>query len=257
MSNPENIMEDTGKNNKVLLSTDGVFINNDCMFIEYDDVIKSPYFMILVYFADVHMTYPDEIFDLTEIKGLSMDALYEWYTNREHQFILDNFKIREDKVEFKEDDPDGYKWKRDFVYSLYENIEDIVFRDTSLNFVTTMVNIMKHNLLIKKFFVYTERYSKNIEIELLEAFPNINYVHGDLVEVLKRKDITNNSTFVLSDVKKIAAIAQAGKLNFSSVVIADRYEYNYKGRLDELVIPVELLLKDNLFKLDFFDNINS
>ena len=257
MSNPENIMEDTGKDNKILISSDNVFMNSDCIFIEYDDVIKSPYFMIALYFANPNITEADMIFDLTEIKGLDIDALYEWYTQRKHHFILDNFEFVENNIEFKEDDKDGSKWKREFVYSMYENIPDIVFSDTSLNFVTVLSNLIKHNMIVRKFYIYTERYSKTIEMELVEAFPTVQYVYGDLIEVLKRENISNNSTYILSDVKKIPAIAQAGKLHLSSVILADRYEYNYKDGTEDLNVPIELLLTESIFKLDFFDNINS
>ena len=32
--NPENIMEETGKQNKIILSTEGVFMNSDALFIK-------------------------------------------------------------------------------------------------------------------------------------------------------------------------------------------------------------------------------
>ena len=82
------------------------------------------------------------------------------------------------------------------------------------------------------------------------------YVYGDLVKVLKENEITSNSTFVFSDITKINSLKEAGILNLSSVIIADRYGYNYGGE-NEVVIDLEKYLSEDTFKLDFFDNLNS
>ena len=47
-NHPENVMEETGKQNKVFVSSDDIFQNTECLFIEYDDVLKSPMFSVLV-----------------------------------------------------------------------------------------------------------------------------------------------------------------------------------------------------------------
>lgn len=256
MGNPEDIMEDTGKKNKLIITNNNVFLNTDSVFIEYHDVIKSPYFTLLIYLADSKFDGIDDIMDLSEVKGLDLDALYEWYLNREHQFLLDNFQFREGITFSNPMDTDGNMWKMDFTYSMFENIPDIVFRDTALNFVTTLAVLIKKNI-VKKYYIYTERYNKNIEDELRDAFPNVKYVYGgDLSKVLEKEDISNNTTFVLSDIKKILAIKRANKLDLSSIIIADKYQYNYNGKTEEPILPLDMIFKENIFKLDFFNNIS-
>lgn len=256
MSNPENIMEETGKNNKLILASDSVFLNTECMFIEYHDVIKCPYFTLLLYFANPNLSQADEYFKLEEIKGLDVEALYEWYLNRKHQFILDNFDFQDD-VEFSSHDKDGSIWKKNFIYSIFTNIEDVVFRDTALNFAPILATIMKKGM-VKKFYVYMERYNENVERELIDAYPNIRCVYGeDLSKVLNENDIPRDTTYVFSNIRNILKVMEANLLDQSSIIIADRYEYNYVDGTDEFVIPVDVLLKNHLFKLDFFDNINS
>ena len=249
MSNPNDIMEKTGKNNKVILSSNSTFLNSDSIFIEYHDVIKSPYFSFLRLLLNNEIF--GSLFDLSEIKGLDDEGLYEWYTNRKHQFVLDNFAHNEEMEIFK--DINIHEWSIDFLYKEFDELPSIVYEDTALNFVPILVRLSKSNL-VNKFYVYTEKYSEPIKKELLEAFPFINYVYGDMVEVIKENKIPYNSTFVLSDIRKIEKIKESGRLQQSSIVIADKYGYNYDG--EKFVINLEEYFKDYIFKLDFFDNIN-
>ena len=63
-NNPENVMEETGKQNKVFVSSDDIFQNTECLFIEYDDVLKSPMFSLLNIIKDRESV--KKIFDMTE-----------------------------------------------------------------------------------------------------------------------------------------------------------------------------------------------
>ena len=75
--NPEDIMEETGKQNKIILSTEGVFMNSDALFIEYLDVIKSPFYIFLKMInSPKGKEVLNQIFDLSEIDGKTDDELY-------------------------------------------------------------------------------------------------------------------------------------------------------------------------------------
>ena len=63
-------------------------------------------------------------------------------------------------------------------------------------------------------------------------------------------------TSIFSDAYKIFTLLDAGILDRSSVIIGDRYQYNYINE-NEFIIDEEKLIPDHLFKLDFFDAITS
>ena len=63
-------------------------------------------------------------------------------------------------------------------------------------------------------------------------------------------------TGILFTIYKIFTLLDAGILDRSSVIIGDRYQYNYINE-NEFIIDEEKLIPDHLFKLDFFDAITS
>ena len=59
-----------------------IFYNADYIVVEYIDLIKSPYLLLL----DQIRKNPkiNEIMNIDEIDFLSDDGLYEWYRSEEH-----------------------------------------------------------------------------------------------------------------------------------------------------------------------------
>ena len=70
-------------------------------------------------------------------------------------------------------------------------------------------------------------------------------------------DIPSNSTFVFSDVFKINALKDAGKLNGASILLADGYRYNYHSKPaveEDLLVDIADLRQKYVFELNSFDN---
>ena len=70
---------DDGKK-KVVLTHEGVFLNNDAVFVEYEDVLRSIFFTVFYYLKDSDVV--NEYFDLSEIEDLDDEELYIWYAKR-------------------------------------------------------------------------------------------------------------------------------------------------------------------------------
>ena len=87
----EDVMEVTGKNNKIFISSDTLFQNSKCLFVEYDDIIKSPQFILLQFIKEIDAI--KSIFDLSEIEGKELEEMYEWYLLRQYKNIFLNFNI--------------------------------------------------------------------------------------------------------------------------------------------------------------------
>ena len=253
MGKENDIMNDDGTT-KVILTYDNAFLNADSIFIEFDDVINSPFFTFLVNMKNNEAF--KEVFDTSEIEDYSLEELYEWYINRTHKNILWNIPLNELVMEkiFNNNEIAFYQWCDEFLYKELDAIPALIDYGTELNFY----NILKMLLgkkIVKEIYIYSEYYSKTIEEYIGREFDsNIKYVYGNLDEVLVREKITANSTFVFSDINKMYDLQEAEILNLSSVIIADRYAYNYDGE-DNPCVDLDELYENALFKLDFFNNI--
>lgn len=252
-------MKDTNKANtekKAILTYNAPFLNSDAIFIEYDDVIKCPFFIFLMSIAENEAL--NMIFDLSDLEGLDIDALYEWYINRKNQNIFKSLPLRKGVIkEFFGNDFDNFdSWCESVIYNSIENNEYFVDMDTEMNFASSLDLLMKSKIVMK-YFIYTPIKSEMIQKDLVKKYGDkFKYVYGDLETVLKENNITANSTFVFSDLTKIKVLEKIGILNYASILIADRYGYNYKDE-ENLILDVESLSKSSIFKLDFFDNLNT
>jgi hypothetical protein len=241
---------DPGK--KAIVTYDNTFLNADCLFIEFDDVIRMPRFMLLFLLRDSEEL--GKIFDLSEVSSLSLDELYEWYVNRKYRYVFRNLPLTEEAKEkyFQNDEKKMSHWVRNFEYQEYTAIEAAVTTNTDLN-AAEMLRMLSGDRIVKNILVYSEYDSDAIREYLSTEFgSNVRYVHGKLEKVLEEQKVTNNSTFMLADMNKIQIIEKCGLLDYSSLVIPDGYGYN-----KELDFSIEELLNTHLFKIDFFDNFES
>lgn len=259
-SHPENVMEETGKKNKVFVSSDDVFQNTDCLFIEYDDVLKSPMFSLLGLIKDRDSVR--QVFDVEELNDLNTNELYEWYIERESKNMFKYLDVRDDAMKeiFNDDLNTFYRWCDAFYEEMYKSLPtESIQKINWLNFDTPLRNLIKTKTdktgLVKKIYVWHPFYSENIEKDLEERYHGaVTFVYGDLINVLIENEIKSDSTFVFSELLNVLNLAKAGLLNYSSILIADEYFYNYDGEM-EPIINFEEIFKDYIFKIDFFDNI--
>lgn len=219
-----------------------MFYNCDCLFIEYYDILKCPWFSLLCNIKDMKDTFKN--LNLDSISFLNTDSLYEWYVNRKNRnFFLD--LLPKDLIITNE-----IKIQLDALLDKLMQSEEIFSIDTSLNFMN-ILEIIKNSGLIRKIVVYSEIENKSI-VDEITKMGNVNVIFGKFEDVIM--NIPNNSTFVLSDISKIAVLDKYDKLRLSSILLPINYRYNKKN-LEELSIDIESMKKDTVFKFNLFDNI--
>ena len=259
--NPENIMEETGKQNKIILSTEGVFMNSNALFIEYLDVIKSPMYIFLKMINHSKGRGGlDEIFDMSELDGKSDDELYEWYIERDEQNIFKSFDMNEECRNdiFHNDESviDAFCYEMEQKEML--DIPELVSQDAWLNFDLVLRNLIgdKNNTgMVKKVYIWHPYYVESIEKDIHERYGGfVQFVYGDIQDVLIKNQVTSDTTFVFSNILHVIDLIQTNLINYSSIIIADEYFYNYNDEM-EPIINFEELFKNYIFKIDFFNNI--
>lgn len=261
MENKEDIMKETGKNNKIILATEGVFLNSDALFIEYQDVIKSPFYIFLKMINNSQGRGGlDNIFDMSELNGKNDEELYTWYIERDNQNIFKSFSIQEEifNTSFKQDQGLVNNLCQELEEKEINDIPELVTQNAWLNFDLVLKNLIgdKNNSdLIKNIYIWHPYYVKSMEEDIHKRYGNfVKFVYGNMQEALVRNKITANTTFVFSNILHIFDLMQTNLLNYASVIIADEYFYNYNDEMDP-IIDFNEVFKEYIFKLDFFNNI--
>ena len=230
---------------KVFTSFNSPFTNTENLVIEYNDILRPLGFDVLRVLRESDII--NQFINIEPIQNISNDELYEWYLNREEANVFANCELNEN---YFKDIEDRYEWLEDF---LYKEIDELQVLEYAINysFLETIPTISNFDI-IKKVFIYTERYSESVERDIKENFGSkAKYIYGDFGEVLKENNIKDNTTYILSDIIKIEILRENDLLKFSSILLADNFGYNYDED-DELIIDVEELATDNIFKIFYF-----
>lgn len=257
-------MEETGKKNKLFLTQEAPFLNSDGLLVEYFDVIKSPLFIFLLMIKEdnaITNTVFDEVFDMSAIKEYSTEELYAWYITRKHQNVFYSIPVKDEAFEnkFQNDPKKFFDWADSYTMGIIEEVPEIV-SGFPLNFLSVILNLKMDPKILKRLLIYVPWESETIYEDACLLFGDTaEFVYGDFYDVLTNEEIgiTNNFTFVFSDAKKIFDLHRARKLDRSSILIADRYGYNYsEENPEELRYNIDALYtNDCLFKLNFFENL--
>lgn len=230
---------------KVFTSFNSPFTNTENLVIEYNDILRPLGFDVLRVLRESDII--NQFINIEPIQNISNDELYEWYLNREEANVFANFELNDN---YFNDIEDRYEWLEDF---LYKEIDELKVLEYAINysFLETIPTISNFDI-IKKVFIYTERYSESIEKDIKENFGSkAKYIYGDFGEVLNENNIKDNTTYILSDIVKIEILRENDLLKFSSILLADNFGYNYDED-DEILIDVEELVTDNIFKIFYF-----
>ena len=254
--------------NKVFVNTfNGPFLNSDYLVIEYEDVLQAPE---LIFLANLISSKPESVSLLFNMDNLyesisQMPELIYWYINRPNKEVFTNieptelgFKIMESTFK-SEDMTESFKnFSNYFVDSCICDTYNSILENADLNFMKTLYSIY-HTEMIKKVIIFS-KYSPNL-CSLISRYltktiqKELTVIScTDLGSLLKSKGITNNSTFVFSDITYINTLKEVGLLDRSSILISEPYQYNYNG--DEYKVNIDELQKEYLFKINFFDNYN-
>lgn len=223
-----------------------IFYNSQCMFVEYQDIIKMPMFILLM--AIRNNENISHVFDTREIESLDTAELFEWYVNRKNiNFFKDIPLIITDKKI-----PENFY---DTLLEDYLSITDEFYTNNSeLSFSHVIHKIVNQKDLVKRIIIYNNTKNVHIENDVHRMYgDDVEFLFGDFRELISQ--IPNDSTFVFSDINKINIMAEMNKLNYSSILIPTGYRYNmidnnnYKVNFDELS-------KEFVFKYNFFNIIN-
>lgn len=225
----------------VYRANDTLFYNSHCLFVEYMDLIKTPWFVLL------NLCRQNEklksILDITPIEDFSLDALFEWYMNRKNRNIFYELLFNKD-VDLEE---------MDLLVKSQLEISPIFFTlDTALTVVPAINKILRENI-IKEVIVYSEYYNQFMEEDIKQVFfenKKVKYRHGNLKDVLR--SIPIDTTYFLSDIEKIIALEETNHLDMASIILPYEYRYN-KNEKGEWNIDLEYLAKNHIYKLSFYN----
>lgn len=214
-----------------------IFYNSDYIVIEYIDLIKSPYLILL----DVIRKNDKirEILKIEQIEFLDNAALYEWYINRKHQnFLIDlnryPDKISEETLDILLED------QIDLTSQFYQKAVPLILTD--------MLKIVKQQKLTKGIIIYHPHHNDYAEKDM-KSFVNGNFIFMDDWDKVMEK-AGSNSTYFISDIRKIQKMKEKGVLKFSSVTLPIEYRYNKKN-MEDFDMDFEELFKTDTFKLTY------
>lgn len=228
------------KNMKV---QDKMFMNSECMVVEYNDILKCPWFVLLTVIDQNKKLEP--IMNLDKISSLDADSRFEWYCNRENRnFLYDITKIPPDAIDYDE------------LLSILMKSEILYEIDSTLN-AKDAIDIALKQKQVKEVIIYNETNDsymrKDIE-KMYGKYKNVKFRCGEFSDVIK--DVPIDSSYMLSDFTKVITMAECNKLNMSSVILPYDFEYNYIKNDDGERVPIvdfTYLGKENLFKVHFFN----
>ena len=260
MNRYDDIMTPTGKNNKVILTSNNIFDNAKCMFIEYNDVINSPYYVFLINMIrnNTGISY----FNFNQFNRKSDDLegdVFEWYINRKSINPFYQIGLRPVVNELIGPGIDYEEKRESFLdqflcESLIKN-PDVFNSEGYLNFTTSVDRILSINNLVNKVIIYSEIFYEGISNDIKSLYgSSVEYVTGDLIEVLNKDNIPKDTTYVFSDINKVYALKDTNRLNNSAILIADKFGYNYNND-GKLILDLSLLGEDK-YIINTFDNVH-
>lgn len=219
-----------------------IFQNSQCLFVEYTDIIRSPYFIFLMLMMQ-HPNNFSKYFNLDIFDGYGIEELSEWYIHRKYQNPLMEIMMPEVQEKMKESD------LNEFMNNELKLHEDLVKLSPLLNFGNAILTVPDN--IIKSTVIWYPYENTVIEDDVIETFGDkVRFVTGDLMDALET--VPSDATYVFSDITNIDLLFEKHKLYLSSVIIPKEYGYNYIDE-ERLKIDVDEYQKDVLFKLDFFN----
>lgn len=233
---------------KIFIQTnDSVFFNSKSVFVEYIDVIKSPYFLFIYAMnSSEDKRVLKDPFDMEKITSLeSVEAVTEWYYTRKNQNPLIDLVPDERLSTLDFDAVDRF-----MDLQMREN-EVLVHHSSPLNFVNVINNLMVDSLLVPKVYIWYPYDNPVIAADVKSLFESDDVVfrHGPLEKCLA--DVPNDSTFVFSDMTNILVLEDLQKLDYSSIITPIDFAYN---RIDDELplIDIEKMQESHVFKYNQF-----
>lgn len=242
-----------------MLTSDTVFTNAQCLFVEYHDCIKSPYFILLTVLSQNKKIR--DLIDISPIDGLNTEQLFEWYINRKNRnFLLDLATMSEDQVPY------------DVLLEVLMNNEIFFKTNSELNTVD-LIHTAIRTKTAKQIIIFndmhydqngvalevTKNTNKFISDDVTRIFgktSGVKFVSGDFRKVVKSLPV--DTSYILSDFNKITILEEEKHLTYASLILPIDFAYNYvfddNGiRTTKPIINFDYLAMHNMFKLNFYN----
>lgn len=214
----------------------------DVVFIEYDEIIRSPHpFLLQQIIKHYQDNYRDFIW-LEEFIHMDYNNLVRFCIQRQDINVFKSIA----KIEFDYDTA----WK-----DLKNTFVDLYMNAPLLPMGDAVVQMMAQKSF-KKIFIHTEEYDRRIHHDIQETFQDLSrvtYVTGPFKEVIGNMDHIDG--FILRDLRHVDDIFEKNKGEFTNIVVG-KFGFNYK--LDEAsgdpVMDIDLpkYKNDHNFKLGTF-----
>lgn len=223
--------------NIMAINNETIFYNADYVVIEYIDMIKSPYLLLLNSLKKNDKIR--EIIKVEQIEFLDELALYEWYINRKHQNFLIDLNRYPDQLTDE---------MMDALLDDQISLTPKFYEYANLLAIGAFLSLEWNSKLVKDIIIYHPHNNKYAEENLNSIFNRKFTFKNDFNEVL---DIAKaNSTYFLSDINKISAMKEKDLLKFSSITLPVEYRYNKKN-MNDFKLDFDELFKENPFKLSY------
>ena len=219
------------------INNETIFYNADYVVIEYIDMIKSPYLLLLNSLKKNDKIR--EIIKVEQIEFLDELALYEWYINRKHQNFLIDLNRYPDQLTDE---------MMDALLDDQISLTPKFYEYANILTIGAFLSLEWNSKLVKDIIIYHPHNNKYAEENLNSIFNRKFTFKNDFNEVL---DIAKaNSTYFLSDIDKINTMKEKDLLKFSSITLPVEYRYNKKN-MDDFKLDFDELFKENPFKLSY------
>lgn len=220
------------------MDNSNIFFNSDYIVVEYIDLIKSPYFILLDLIRKNDRIR--EILKLELIDGLDDDGLYEWYINRKHKNFLIDLNRYPDKISNEE---------LDKILDDQISLTPVFFKNAEFLTIRDMMIVMKEHKMVKDIIIYyphSNTFAKeDLEYELGYDFTFMSNF-DEILDLVGR-----NSTFFLSDIDLVYKMRDRDILQFSSITIPIEYRYN-KIDMENFKIDFLELYRKTPFKYTYY-----
>ena len=222
------------------------FTNSECVFVEYCDGVKLPWFVLLTFMQ--RSPSIGELFDMDQILCLDENGLLEWYLNRRHRnplydlckFDVDSEDLSEREVEFLND--------LDELLDEWCNVKDVYDIELTTN-ITPLLQHIAYTKLVKQIVVYHPTENKFIEEDVKELFgPLAELKTGDINDVIS--ELPTDTLYIFSDAENISVLEDVKGLDYSAILAVQDYKYNWTDD-NVYLVNFEELEKQYVFKYGF------
>ena len=233
---------------QMIMPSNSVFQNGNSMFVEYIDIIKTPYAVLLLLLKYQAQRYGDTnagYLDLSEIVDLDDEELGDWYVGRKYQNLFANL-IKEDyRLNKKEWD--------DILNQQIVECPQCLEQSSLLHFGYVLKQLLAlDNFICHKLYIWYPYDNKAVKEDIKETFSDIErymeILTGPIEEALKQ--VPNDSTYVFSDITKIGILEDLGKLDYNSIIIPEEYGYNAED--GEWIMDLDAIKENHCVKIDMF-----